>query len=190
FTVGPYVNLTLPAPIAFENFDSTAEGSLPAGWTQTNYTDITDPGFDLQDLNSASYATWVVVDRDRFTNSFNTYLSHTPTLDYLRVLSVNPFNVVNGQIVTNLAQGRFVFGDSGYRDGISQVLYLFSPDFNTTGQGNVCLSYNSLWEQNQDSIGTVEYSTDQGVTWLPIVYMLNGSDVLRDATGAVDTTNT
>src|ERR1041385_3874679 len=62
FTVGPYVNYTLPAPLFSENFDSTAEGSLPTGWSETNATSITDPNFDLQDLNSASYATWVVID--------------------------------------------------------------------------------------------------------------------------------
>jgi hypothetical protein len=190
FTVGPYVNYTLPAPLFSENFDSTAEGSLPAGWTQSNNTAIPDPGFDLGDLNSASYATWVVVDRNRFTNTFNSYNTHDPTLDYLRVLSTNHFNVVNGQVVTNLAQGHIVFGDSGYRDGAGQELYLFSPDYNLTGQGNVYLSYHGLWEQNQDSIGAVEYSIDQGATWLPIVYMLDGPDVLRDANGNIDASNT
>jgi hypothetical protein len=190
FAVGPYVNYTLPAPLFSENFDSTAEGSLPAGWSQVNSTDVPDPGFDLGDLNSATYATWVVVDSSRFTNSFNSYNTHTPTLDYLRVLSTNHFNVVNGQVVTNLAQGNIVFGDSGYRDGVSQVMYLFSPDYNLAGQGNVYLSYHSLWEQNQDSIGAVEYSTDQGVTWRPIVYMLNGPEVLRDSQGNIDASNT
>jgi len=190
FTAGLYVNYTLPAPLFNENFDSTAEGSLPAGWSQTNYTDVTDATLDLGDLNSASYATWVVVDSSRFTNSFNSYFNHVPTLDYLRVLSTNHFNVVNGQVVTNLAQGHIVFGDSGYRSGSGQVMYLFSPDYNLTGQGNVYLSYHSLWEQNQDSIGAVEYSIDQGATWLPIVYMLDGPDVLRDANGNIDASNT
>ena len=190
FTVGPYVNYTLPAPLFSENFDSTAEGSLPAGWSQSNSTDITDPAFDLGDLNSATYATWVVVDSSRFRSNFNSYLDHTPTLDYLRVLSTNHFNVVNGQVVTNLAQGNIVFGDSGYRDGAGQVMYFFSPDYNLTGQGNVYLSYRSLWEQNQDSIGAVEYSIDQGATWLPIVYMLDSPDVLRDNQGNIDASNT
>jgi hypothetical protein len=190
FTVGPYVNYTLPAPLFSENFDSTAEGSLPTGWSQVNSTDVTDPAFDLGDLNSASYATWVVMDSSRFRSNFNSYLTHDPTLDYLRVLSTNHFNVVNGQVVTNLAQGNIVFGDSGYRDGAGQVMYLFSPDYNLTGQGNVYLSYRGLWEQNQDSIGAVEYSTDQGVTWRPIVYMLDGPDVLRDSLGNIDASNT
>jgi hypothetical protein len=186
FVVGPWVNITLPPPIAIEHFDSTAEGSLPVGWSQTNYTDITDPNFDLGDLNSASYATWVVVDQSRFTNSFLSYGTHTPTTDYLRVLSTNQFNVVNGQVVTNLAQGHICFGDSGYRDGLSQVLYLFSPDIALGNLANIYLSYNSLWEQNQDSIAAVEYSVDSGTTWLPVVYMLDRPDVVRDATGAID----
>lgn len=190
FTVGPYVNYTLPAPLFSENFDSTAEGSLPVGWSETNNTTITDPNFDLGDLNSASYATWVVVDSSRFRSNFNSYLSHTPTLDYLRVLSTNHFNVVNGQVVTNLAQGNIVFGDSGYRDGAGQEMYLFSPDYNLTGQGNVYLSFRGLWEQNQDSIGAVEYSIDQGATWLPIVYMLDRPDVLLDSQGNIDASNT
>jgi len=190
FTVGPYVNYILPAPLFSENFDSTAEGSLPAGWTQSNSSAVPDPNFDLGDLNSATYATWVVVARNRFTNTFNSYNTHDPTDDYLRVLSTNHFNVLNGQVVTNLAQGNIVFGDSGYRDGASQEMYLFSPDYNLTGQGNVYLSYRGLWEQNQDSIGAVEYSIDQGATWLPIVYMLDGPDVLRDANGNIDASNT
>jgi hypothetical protein len=190
FTVGPYVNYILPAPLFSENFDSTAEGSLPAGWTEINNTTITDPGFDLGDLNSATYATWVVMDSSRFRSNFNSYITHDPTDDYLRVLSTNHFNVVNGQVVTNLAQGNIVFGDSGYRTGAGQEMYLFSPDYNLTGQGNVYLSYHALWEQNQDSIGAVEYSIDQGATWRPIVYMLDRPDVLLDSQGNIDASNT
>jgi hypothetical protein len=93
---------------------------------------------------------------------------------------------VNGAYVKNLATGRFVMADSGYRNGLSQVMYLFSPDFNLGGKTNVYLSYHSLWEQNQDSIGAVEYSIDHGQTWLPIVYMLDQEDVLTNATGTVD----
>src|SRR2546421_12078004 len=63
---------------------------------------------------------------------------------------------------------------------------LFRSDFDLAGKTNVYLSYHSLWEQNQDSIGAVEYSINQGQTWLPIVYMLDLPDVLTNATGAVD----
>src|SRR5213594_3407224 len=82
--------------------------------------------------------------------------------------------------------GRFVIGNSGYRNGRSQVMYLFTPDFDLSGQTNVYLSFHSLWEQNQDSLGAVEYSINQGQTWLPIVYMLDGPDVLLDANTNID----
>ena len=128
-------SITLPLPIHFENFNATAEGGLPAGWDQTNYSTRPESFFDLRDLASASYAGWVVVDRNRFTSNFLGYTSHTPT-DYSRVLSYNPANSVNGQLVTNLADGRFVFANSGYREG-NQVQYLWSPDFDLSGKTNI-----------------------------------------------------
>jgi len=186
FTIVAYNNLLLPAPIYFENFDSTPEGSLPNGWTSTSYSDVPDDNLDLQDLNSKSYANWVVVSRDRFTNSFLSYNSHTPTDDYQRVLSVNPLNVVNSRPVHDLASGNFVFGDSGYRSGGNQYLILQTPDFDLRGKSNVYLSFHSLWEQNQDSIGSVEYSIDRGTNWLPLVCMLDRPDVYTNDTGGID----
>lgn len=186
FTVFSYYNILLPTALYLEDFESTTEGNLPAGWTSQSYSVVPDPNFDLQDLNSASYANWVVVSSSRFTQPMLTYSSHTPETDYQRVLTPNPANVVNGVIVSNLAQGNICFGDSGYRDGGSQILYLFTRDFDLTGQTNVYVSFHSLWEQNQDSIGSVEYSIDEGATWLPLVYYLASTDVIRDSEGVVD----
>jgi hypothetical protein len=133
------------------------------------------------------------VNADRFRGSFVTYSNPDNPQgwedDYHRVLSVNPFNVVNGKVLNEpLAKGRFLFGDSGYRNGQSQVLYVFTPDYNLTGKPDIYLSFHSLWEQNQDSVGTVEYSIDGGQNWLPIVYMIDGPDMVtatNDVTGAV-----
>ncbi len=193
FVVGLYRDLVLPAPLYFENFDSTPEGQLPAGWRSVSYTEVLNPEEDLGNLDSASYAQWVVVAADRFTGSFVTYSNpDNPDdweTDYRRVLSVNPFNVVNGRVYDQpLASGRFVFGNSGYRNGRSQVLYLFSPDFNLTGRTNVHLAFHSLWEQNQDSLAAIEYSVDRGQTWLPLAYFLDAPDIVRvtnDVTGEV-----
>jgi YVTN family beta-propeller protein len=179
--------ISLPTPFYLENFNSVAEGGLPAGWYQTNYSTRSETSFDLHDLNSASYATWVVVERARFSSNFVSYSSHTP-VDYSRVLSFNPNNIVNGQTVTNLATGRFVFSTSGYRDG-NQVMYLFTPDFNLTGRTNVHVVFNSLWEQNQDNVAALEYSTNGGAQWLPAVYLLDGPDVLTTS-GNVDAIKT
>ncbi len=194
FTVQNYYNILLPAPIYLQDFETTAEGALPTGWTNLSFSAIPDPTCDpmapdvggLQDLNSACYANWVVVNSARFNDPMLTYGAHTPETDYQRVLTVNPLNIVNGAVVTNLAQGKIAFGDSGYRDGEAQIVYLFSPDFDLTGRNNVYLAFHSLWEQNQDSIAAVEYSIDEGATWLPVVYFLNGSDILLDSSGNID----
>lgn len=187
-TVANYRNIVLPAPLYFENFDGTPEGQLPVGWTHESYTEALNADEDLGNLDSAAYARWTVVNADRFTGSFVTYSNpDNPDdweTDYQRVLSVNPLNVVDGQIYNQpLASGRFVFGNSGYRDGKSQVMYLFSPDFNLTGKTDVQLSFNSLWEQNQDSIAAIEYSVNQGQTWLPVAYFLDGPDVATTVNG-------
>lgn len=186
FATTTYTNIILPSPIYFEDFDSTAEGKLPAGWTSISFSDATDENYDLQDLNSKSYADWVVVSRNRFTNSFLSYDSHQSTDDYQRVLTVNPLNIVDGKLVRDLASGNFIFADSGYRSGANQYLILLTPDFDLRGKTNVHLSYHSLWEQNQDSFASVEYSIDKGSHWLPIVYMLDSADVIKTDTGEID----
>ena len=204
YIVAAYVNLQLPAPIVLENFDGTAEGSLPAGWTAISLDTLRDPTSEpditMTNLDSAAYTNWTVVDVSRFIGDFDTYSQWYNFLpqpagegtDYHRVLSLNPSNVVNGVFLRNLATGRMAFGNSGYRnDALGQVLYLFSPDFDLTGQTNVYLSFHSLWEQNQDSIAAVEYSIDMGTNWLPVVYMLDGAgDVATNLDGSIDALTT
>jgi hypothetical protein len=189
-TIGQYANVVLPAPVYFENFDAVPEGSLPAGWTGTSYTEITNPEEDLGNLDSATFARWTTVAADRFNGSFVTYSNpDAQETDYQRVLTPNLFNVMNGSVVTGpLANGRFLFGDSGYRNGRSQVLWVTTPDYDLTGKTNIHLVFKSLWEQNQDSIATIEYSVDQGASWLPIAYFIDRADLITvtdETTGAV-----
>ncbi len=204
YVAANYVDIKLPSPVVFEDFNSTSEGSVPAGWTVTNLDTQRDPtsepNITITNLDSAAYTNWTVVDASRFTGTFSTYSREynggtTPPAeasDYQRVLFVNPSNVVNGVFQRNLATGRFAFGNSGYStNALGQVLYMFSPDFNLAGKTNIYLSYHSLWEQNQDSIAAVEYSIDTGVNWQPVVYMLNGSgnpnlDVATNLDGSID----
>jgi hypothetical protein len=198
YVVAGYVNLQLPAPIVLENFNSTPEESVPAGWTVSNLTDVSlsSADFNLTNLDSASYSNWTVVDVWRFTNSFETYSmgGGTPPdwgSDYQRVLAVNPSNVVNGVFLRNLATGRMIFGNSGYRnDPFGQILFLYSPDFNLTGRTNVYLSFHSLWEQNQDSIASVEYSINGGTTWLPALYMIDRVDIFTNLDSSIDSLKT
>jgi hypothetical protein len=203
YIVAAYANLQLPAPIAFEDFDSTPEGSLPAGWTSigldTQRDPFSEPGINVTNLDSAAYTNWTVVAASRFSGTFDTYSQlynfltqpAAEATDYQRVISLNPSNVVNGVFLRNLAAGNLVFGNSGYRsDALGQVVYLFSPDFNLTGNANVHLSFHSLWEQNQDSLAAVEYSIDQGTNWLPVVYLLDSSDVFTNLDGSIDALTT
>jgi hypothetical protein len=190
YVVGSYSNLVLPAPIHLETFDAVAEGSLPVGWTAKTYTEVQNEDVDFGNLDSAAYKGWTVVEASRFAGTFQTYSNpETPAgeaSDYQRVLRVGPWIVANGAPVTQLASGRFLFGNSGYRRGQSQVMFIETVDFNLTGKNNIHVGFNALWEQNQDSFGAVEYSIDGGASWLPVVYYLVGGDIVKTEAGEVD----
>jgi len=189
-----YRNIVLSNPLVFENFDAVPEGSLPAGWTEKGYSTPIHDAVDFGDLGSATFRTWTAVDADRFKGSFVTYGNpDNPAgwgTDYQRVLTSNPANVVNGVIYPGpFAQGRFLIGNSGYQNASSsQVMFLFTPDFNLSGKTNIHLGFKSLWEQNQDSIATLEYSINGGSSWLPIAYFINAGDLItttNEVTGAI-----
>ena len=194
FTVANYQNVNLPAPIYFENFDELAEGALPAGWSVTNHTAEQTPGFDLDDPTSDAYLNFVVITTNRLFTVFDS--SDTYSSPGLGIVSgerrlVHPPIVLNGVLIDSLAHGNLAYCDSDQRqnDG-GQVDVMFTSDYNLTGQTNIYLGFNSLYEQNQDNMGSVEYSIDQGHTWLPALYMFDdgttdgdGSDVVTNSTG-------
>jgi len=190
YTVGSYSNLVLPPPIYLETFDAVAEGSLPSGWTGRTYSDVLNEEIDFGNLDSAAYKGWTVVEASRFTGTFVTYSDPANPAawgaDYQRVLRVGPRIVANGALVRELATGRMLFGNSGYRNGRNQVMFLETADFNLTGKTDVHVAFNALWEQNQDSIGAVEYSIDGGANWLPVAYYLAVEDVVRLENGEID----
>jgi hypothetical protein len=173
FTVADYKSLTLPAPLHLETFDGTDEGTLPAGWTVTNLTDSAGTGPDLDSPASDSYADWVVISSNRLATVFGDRRLVTP-----------PW-VVNDAVLTRLVHGNLAYAESDNRSG-SQVQVLFSPDYNCSGRSGIYLSFHSTYEQNQDSMGAVEYSIDDGNNWLPALYLLDGPDVKRDGGGNVD----
>ncbi len=190
FSVVPYVNVNLGPPIALETFDELAEGTLPPGWSVQNFTDPdTVPGSDLNNFHSDSYLDWVVISRSTLSNLF----AVTPGgADFVGTLNVAPNQVINGALVTNLVSGNFAFAvaDRGSSGTQKQIQYLFTGDYNLSGKNNVYLSFHNIYVQNQDSLGSVEYSINGGATWLPALYMLDGPDILRDAQGNVDASNT
>jgi hypothetical protein len=180
FTVAQFGNISLPAPFFLENFDTVEEGSLPAGWTVQNFSDGAGAGPDLDSPNSDSYLDWVVISRDRVEA-----IGTAGGWDAAHRLSVQPGQFVNNQEVTSLVISNFAYAESDQR-GASQVQYLFSTDINCSGKSNVFLSFYSTYTQNQDNIGSVEYSVDEGKTWLPIVYMVDAADIINDTEGNVD----
>jgi hypothetical protein len=190
YTVGGYTNLVLPTPIYLETFDAVPEGSLPAGWVGTTYSAVSNEEIDFGNLDSAAYAGWTTVETDRFLGTFMTYSDpESPAswgADYQRVLRVGPRLVLNHAPVTRLATGRMLFGNSGYRNGGTQVMWVETPDYDLTGRTDVHLAFHSLWEQNQDSIAAVEYSVDGGMNWMPVMILLHTADILRTAEGEVD----
>ncbi len=165
FTTAKYRSAVLPAPLYLETFESTEEGELPLGWVQTNATTSINDYLELDDPRSDSYLGWTVVDRSRFEGiPFDS-----------RRLTVS-VNYLNGVLITNLIDGKCAFAASDPRAG-NQIQVLFTPDFDLTGKTHVYLAYNSIYTQNQDSMGAVEYSIDRGNSWLPIIYMLDESGV-------------
>ena len=179
FTIAKYTNVKLPTPVAYENFESAEEGKLPAGWTEVNFTTGSTGEFDLLNPNSDSYLGWTVIsDTTVRAASWDAARRLQPGESY-----------VNGKRVEKLWDGKAAYAESDNRGG-SQVQYLFSPDYDITGKKSLYVAYHSIYEQNQDSIGSAEYSVDQGKTWLPIVYMIDGPDIVLGADGKVDAVET
>ena len=202
FTVANYQNVTLPAPIYFENFDELAEGSLPNGWSVTNKTVIQDDVYDLNDPQSDAYLSYVVISSNRLATTFGTSIGATGTYSSpglgsatgVRRLVIPPI-VFNGQLLDSLVHSNLAYADSDQRQNNGgQVDVMFTSDYDLSSQTNVYLAFYSTYEQNQDNIGSVEYSIDQGATWLPALYLLDdgttdgdGSDVVTNqATGQID----
>jgi len=175
FTSAATGNIVLPTPIWLETFDTTTEGAVPTGWTLQNYTTGATGSVDYDDPNSDAYLDWVVIPKTRV---------ETAKWDAPRRLNITE-QFVNGEAVKSLINGKFLYAESDNRGG-SQIQYAFSPDVNLTGKANIYLSFHNIYEQNQDSIGAVEYSIDKGATWLPVLYMLDGPDIKKDANGNVD----
>jgi hypothetical protein len=150
----------LPTPFAFENFESTEAFTIPTGWTATNDTTGADAPLDPASLGSGTYANWVVVPFD----------------------SLTAFGDARG---AGPVDGQSIYAESDTRSG-TQIQVLTTPDFNATGKTNVWVVFKSNYVQNQDNINLLEYSVDQGVTWLPILYMVEQGDVILTPAGAVD----
>jgi hypothetical protein len=176
-------NIVVPAPKLTENFDSYPEDTQPTGWVAWNFTANCTPGRDITDQSSDSYKDWVLVS----TNN-------APSIDG-GVLNVAPGQTFNGQPVDTISAGNILYAESDSRcntdalggTNVGQTQFIMSKPFDCSQFTNgVVLTFSSLYTQNQDSVGTVEYSVDAGATWLPIVYFLDTPDIVLKADGTVD----
>lgn len=171
-------NVVLPNPVIFDSFDSYAEGGVPTGWTETNFTATSTAGIDIDNLDSDSYKPWVVVSADRL-QGLKGRIFNGPLANQMS----------NGVPVTLLAAGNMLYAESDVRDG-SQVQFLYTKPYDLSNVTNAAIGLSVLYEQNQDNIGAIEYSIDGGKTWLPVVYYLDfldgGGDIRLSPDGSVD----
>ncbi len=156
-----------PDPLYQEDFEDVTEFALPSGWTATHRTTIVNNTSDPDDPQSNNYLTWTVVSTDR-----------------LGALGANRLSV------PGVVQGNSVYAESDQRSG-AQIQFLRTPDFDLREATNVYLVFRSNYMQNQDSLAALEYSVDQGVSWLPVLFLLDANDVIRTTDDlAIDATAT
>lgn len=181
-------NLVLPAtPKAGENFDSFPEGGVPTGWVAFNFSSDCVEGdvFDPADQGSDTYKNWSIVSTANMTS-----------LDGGSA-NVAPGQILNGQPVEAIASGNVLYAESDGRcnsdtgaTNFGQAQFVITKAFDLSQVTNVVLSFSSLYTQNQDSVGGVEYSVDGGTSWLPVVIFIDsvdtGGDIKYNADGTVD----
>ena len=176
--VAAYVELELPEAVYFENFDSVEEFEMPDGWEGVNLSQEINAELEPDDFTSAYYEGWVNVAMTRWSNSGSAAQKATQPA---------PPIFVNGtrQVLT----GNALVADSASRNG-HFLTFVYTKDFDLSNHKDVHLGFYSHYAQNQDSSSSVEYSIDEGETWLPIVYMLDQADIVRDDEGNVDAVTT
>ena len=187
FTVKNYQVITLPTPFYYENFDSLTENAtpgvaLPSGWTVQNQTASDNPGFSLDDRDSDSYKDWILISSDRF-KSWDSQRTDLPTI------------ILNGTKLTSLASGNLLWAESDQRCGScnGQFSDLFTAPISCVGRSNVFVAFNSIYEQNQDNMDFMEYSVDNGASWLPVLYYFDNDPANSDiivTNGVIDVAST
>jgi hypothetical protein len=181
YTLAVWTNIYLGTPIYVETFDELTPATnppavYPAGWTVQNCTDPGGvSGWNLFDARSDTYLDWQIVPIGIVAGSFN-YDD--------RIRNVNGAIVANGVVYPVLGSNNIAFGASDQRSG-SQVDYMFTGDYDLTGKTNIWVAYNNMYSQETYQLGALEYSINQGATWLPIVYMLDTPTIVV-TNGVVD----
>jgi hypothetical protein len=183
-------NIVVPAAKITEDFNSYPEDTQPTGWVAWNYTSHCTDGRDITSQTSESYENWVIVSTDNML-----------LLDG-GAGNVAPGQTFNGQPVTSISSGNVLYAESDGRCNTDtapfvgrgyagQAQFITSKPFDCSQFTNgVLLTFSSLYTQNQDSLGAVEYSVDGGATWLPVIYFLEPPDIAMNANGTVNAVTT
>lgn len=183
-------NYVLPAPLYFEDFESTAAGpdpTVPTGWTQVNFTGQQVVGIDPANLNSDFYLGWVVVDKNwNYTGKDNGVSAFVP-----QILNGVAFDENTNPLLVN----HYIRAETDSRQNgpPGQIQYLYTKPYDLTGKSGIVIAFNSSYEQNQDNINALEYSVD-GTNYSPVFYWVQGNgsdpDIFRDGLGNIDVTKT
>jgi hypothetical protein len=202
-------NLILPAtPVTGENFDAYPEATdptnaAPPGWTLTNYSwlETGASGFDgnvgaVWDLTAQAndpYLNWCMI------NTNTGYLMEN------EILQNNTSQTINGIPVTDTwMSGNCLFAASDSRarhcsqggvnlpnDYAPQIQFAVSAAFNLSTVTNPVLTFSSgvRISGNGEEDG-LEYSIDNGSTWLPAIFMFNANRLFLNPDGTYDAVET
>ncbi|HEV7925683.1 MAG TPA: immunoglobulin domain-containing protein, partial [Verrucomicrobiae bacterium] len=177
FTVFNYQSINLPQPFYLETFDEVDVSSnvaLPTGWYGTNQTTVQDASFDLCNPDSATYEGWLVDNTNFICGG-----GGGPCSGFEADTTNQPPIALNGALITSLASNNILFFESDNRCSggcFGQAGFVFTPDIDCSAQSNVYVCFYSLWMQNRNSFGSLEYSTNMGTNWLPALYCIADSD--------------
>jgi len=186
-------NYVLTNALYSEDFESTPAGpdpSVPAGWVEENHTGHQTAGNDPADLNSDFYLGWVVVDKS-FSISKDTGVSAIAP----QVLNGVAFaEDTNPLLVNHYMRAE---SDSRQNGPPGQIQYVTTKAYDLSGKPGIVIAFDSAYEKNQDDMVGLEVSTDNGATWSPVFYWLQGgndsqgvSDIIRDGQGNIDVSTT
>jgi hypothetical protein len=185
-------NYLLPAPLYFEDFESTAAGpdpTVPNGWTQVNFSGTDGGGLDPANLDSDFYLGWVVVDKSFGIGKDVGVSSYTPQL--LNGVAFDEFT--NALLVNHYIRAE---SDSRGNGPPGQIQYLYTKPYDCSGKSGIVIAFDSAYEQNQDSLAALEYTVD-GTNYNPVLYWVQGDgdsqatpDIIRDGLGNIDVAKT
>jgi hypothetical protein len=188
----------LPAnPVTGENFDEyPGDGTVfntPSNAWSTNWSNPVQPSASSWYVYSYTHretdASGAFIPEDLTNPISDSYMSFVvapiSTFQMIEgdVVNVNPQETLNGNPVTTLGANNFLICESDNRSGAimaGQEFFAYSKAFDLSTVTNPVVVWDSMYKQNQDNPGSVEYSVDGGTNWAPVIYYLDGGSYKSD----------